>query len=347
MRLSYRIGTAALLIVAIILIKRHLDLVQDDSRVQSGWSFNGVSGGEGGGPGLSEPVASDKNQNNNNGANTPAAKGGFSMVGDGKNGPSADHKNNEDDDGIALGSRPMYETTPIIVPNDRVIVMAKLAAEDTAWVSNDLADWRNFIYTVDDINAAKHTPKNKGRESLAYLQYIVDHYDDLPSTIVFMHSHRDGFPVAWHTDTMVYSNVDSIRALQTDFVQRNGYANLRCQPSPGCPDEIRPFRDPPQQGQTTEHVYADAWKQLFNNTDVPEVVAVACCSQFAVSRDQVLKRPLSDYQWFYEWVLTTPLNDDLARHVMEYTWHIIFGQDPVYCPDTYQCYEDVYGTPYL
>ena len=106
------------------------------------------------------------------------------------------------------------------------------------------------------MTAPRHTPKNKGRESLAYLQYIVDHYDDLPSTIVFLHSHKDGWPGAWHTDTMAYSNVDSIRALQTDFVQRNGYVNLRCQQTPGCPDEIRPFRDPPQFGKTAERVYA-------------------------------------------------------------------------------------------
>ena len=38
-------------------------------------------------------------------------------------------------------SRPLYETTPIIVPNDRVIVMAKLSTEDTSWVSNDLAEY--------------------------------------------------------------------------------------------------------------------------------------------------------------------------------------------------------------
>lgn len=31
-----------------------------------------------------------------------------------------------------------YESIPIDTPNDRVIVMAKLAAEDTAWVSNEL-----------------------------------------------------------------------------------------------------------------------------------------------------------------------------------------------------------------
>ncbi|CAK41965.1 uncharacterized protein An14g02280 [Aspergillus niger] len=336
MRLSYRIGAAALIILAIILIKRHLDLVQDDARVQSGWSFSSFS---------AESAADGSSNNVNSGNDGVSTPKNSKPILTGSDNSNSNGKTKGSSDSAV--SRPLYETTPIIVPNDRVIVMAKLSTEDTSWVSNDLAEWRNVIYTVDDVTAPRHTPKNKGRESLAYLQYIVDHYDDLPSTIVFLHSHKDGWPGAWHTDTMAYSNVDSIRALQTDFVQRNGYVNLRCQQTPGCPDEIRPFRDPPQFGKTAERVYAQAWVELFNNTNVPDVVGVACCSQFAVSREQVLKRPLEHYTWFYDWVLNTGLSDDLSAHVMEYTWHIIFGKDPVYCPDAYQCYQDVYGNPYF
>ncbi|KAH8433797.1 DUF3431 domain-containing protein [Aspergillus melleus] len=316
MRLSYRVGLAALFIFAVVLIKRHLDFLQDDTRPQSVWQLN--LGGNSG---------SQQQQQQQQQPQNPADQGSKGPV---VNPP--------------VKAQPTYETTPIIVPNDRVIVMAKLAAEDTAWVSIELAEWRNFIYTVDDPNAARHTPKNKGRESLAYLEYIVDHYHDLPSTIVFLHSHKDGWPAAWHTDTMDYSNVQAIRALQTDFVQRNGYANLRCQETPGCPAEIKPSLN---SGKSPEKVYAQAWQELFNNTNVPEVVGVPCCSQFAVSRDQVLKRPLSDYEWFYAWVLNNDLDDDVTSHVMEYTWHIIFGQDPVYCPDAFQCYQDVYGNPYF
>ncbi|PLB44894.1 hypothetical protein P170DRAFT_440099 [Aspergillus steynii IBT 23096] len=317
MRLSYRVGLAALFIFAVVLIKRHLDFLQDDTRPQSVWQLN--LGGNSG----SQQQEQQQQQAPNQGSNGPAVNPPVKIA------------------------QPTYETTPIIVPNDRVIVMAKLAAEDTSWVSNELAEWRNFIYTVDDPNAARHTPKNKGRESLAYLEYIVDHYNDLPATIVFLHSHKDGWPGAWHTDTMDYSNVQAIRALQTDFIQRNGYANLRCQETPGCPDEIRPRGDSHRPGKSTEKVYAQAWQELFNNTDVPEVVGVPCCSQFAVSRDQVLKRPLTDYEWFYAWVLNNELEDDVTSRVMEYTWHIIFGQDPVYCPDAFQCYQDVYGNPYF
>ncbi|GFG20403.1 hypothetical protein IFM61606_00528 [Aspergillus udagawae] len=320
MRLSYRVGSAALLILAFILIKRHLDSLQDDSHVPSFWQFSNVVGA-----GAAEPVGTPESKpGNKKPQETPV--------------PAVDE---------TLPIKQTYEITPIIVPNDRVIVMAKLSKEDTSWVSTDLNEWRNFIYTVDDVNAARHTPKNKGRESLAYLQYIVDHYHDLPSTMVFLHSHKDGWEAGWHTDTLDYSNVESVRSLQTEFVQQSGFVNLRCQGNPGCPDEIRPLEDPPQPGKENSRAYAKAWEELHNNTNVPETVGAPCCSQFAVSKAQVLKRPLSDYQRYYHWVLTNKLPDELTAWIMEYSWHIIFGKDPVFCPDIYQCYQDVYGNPYF
>lgn len=147
--------------------------------------------------------------------------------------------------------------------------------------------------------------------------------------IVFLHSHRDGFPAGWHTDSIDYSNVESVRALQRDFVQQQGFVNLRCQTSPGCPDEIKPFRSPPNTANNAEKHYATAWKQLFGNSNVPDTVAAPCCSQFAVSRDQVLARPLKDYKRMYDWVLNNDLPDEVTAGIMEYSWHIIFGQAAV------------------
>ncbi|KAL5341020.1 hypothetical protein BJX70DRAFT_85524 [Aspergillus crustosus] len=308
MRLSYRIGVAALVISLLFLLGRVFHVGPQGPHSRKSWVFN---------------VGSRPDP-----AELASWKSRWSIG----------------ESGVLPQT---YDTTPIVVPNDRIIVMAKLSTEDTNWVSAELGEWRNYIYVVDNPDAPRHTPMNKGREALAYLLYIVEHYHDLPSTMVFIHSHRDGWPGAWHTDTMDYSNVESIRSLQIDFVQRNGYANLRCQSSPGCPNEIEPFRDPPRPGKNAEQVYVDAWRSLFGNDNVPEVIGAPCCSQFAVSKDQVLKRPLSDYQRYYNWVLTNDLPDDLTSRVMEYTWHIIFGQEAVYCPDVFQCYEDVYGNPYF
>jgi hypothetical protein len=141
---------------------------------------------------------------------------------------------------------------------DRIVVMAKLPTDDTDWVHTDLPDWQSAIYEIDTetpykdstldplTNSTLHTLRNKGREANAYLAYIVQNYNNLPSTIAFIHPHKEGYPAAWHTDNDAHSNALSLQTLNTAFIQHNGYANLRCIHNPGCPDEVMPFRDPPE-----------------------------------------------------------------------------------------------------
>ncbi|KAF2847925.1 hypothetical protein T440DRAFT_491676 [Plenodomus tracheiphilus IPT5] len=226
---------------------------------------------------------------------------------------------------------------------DRVVVMAKLPTDDTRWVHTDLQDWQSAIYDVDTetpantstldplTNSTLRTLRNKGMEANAYLAYIVQNYNNLPSTIAFIHPHKDGYPIAWHTDNSEHSNVVSLQTLNINFIQTNGYANLRCVNDPGCPHEVMPFRDPPEDHRTIEAAMPDAWRDLFNNTDVPHVLATPCCAQFAVSSKQ------------YTWLMETPLKDETSGRVFEYLWHILFGQDPVYCPAYEKCYCDVYN----
>lgn len=170
---------------------------------------------------------------------------------------------------------------------------------------------------------------NKGHEANAYLTYLVDNYYQLPSTIAFVHPHEKGYPQAWHTDAPNYSNVHSLQMLNVDFVQSNGYVNLRCISNPGCPDEVQPFREPPNESRPYECAFPEAWKYIFENEDVPHVSATPCCAQFAVSKEQVLKRSLSFYTRAHRWLQNTPLDDDTSGRVFEYLWHIIFGQEPV------------------
>jgi hypothetical protein len=232
-------------------------------------------------------------------------------------------------------------TTPSPSLPDRVVVMAKLPTDDTRWVHTDLPDWQSAIYDIDTetphqtstldplTNSTLRTLRNKGMEANAYLAYIVQNYHNLPSTIAFIHPHKDGYPIAWHTDNNEHSNVVSLQNLNTEFIQSNGYANLRCVNDPGCPHEVMPFRDPPEEHRTIEAAMPDAWRDLFNNTDVPHVLATPCCAQFAVSSKQVQKRPLDEYKKYYMWLMQTPLKDETSGRVFEYLWHILFGQDPV------------------
>jgi hypothetical protein len=61
--------------------------------------------------------------------------------------------------------------------------------------------------------------------------------------------------------------------------------------------------------------------ELFPGVEVPEKVGVPCCSQFAVSREKILERPIEDYVRYRQWLLETTLPDDTSGRIMEYSWH--------------------------
>ena len=67
-------------------------------------------------------------------------------------------------------------------------------AQDTSWLDTYLSHIPHVVYQVDDpektVGAQHATLKNKGNEAMGYLQFIVDYYDRLPSSIVFLHGHR-------------------------------------------------------------------------------------------------------------------------------------------------------------
>ncbi|CAI7642889.1 unnamed protein product [Penicillium bialowiezense] len=230
---------------------------------------------------------------------------------------------------------------PKITPkSDRTIILGKMSYEDTNWLEDELPEWQHAVYTVDDPQARLTVEQNKGKESNIYLQYILDNYDKLPEYMVFLHAHQ----YSSHVEFWEQDNVLTVQRLQLDYLRKTGYLNLRCDWTPGCPDEVQPFRQ--MAGRTTELAFAGAWIRIFNNTDIPEMVATPCCAQFAVTREQVHKRPRSDYESYHHWLMTTELDDETSGRVFEYLWHIIFGQDPVFCPAKATCYRNVYDMDY-
>lgn len=249
-------------------------------------------------------------------------------------------------------SRPMPPGPP--PPPDRVVVMGRSSLEDRTWVKTNLADWQHAFYNIDgfDGNSSLKTqdgsthlrePRNKGREAVAYLTYLVQHYDTLPATIVFLPPNIDGYDLSdYHAMRLMrHMKIDFIlRNLNIDYIQHVGYANLRCTRKPGCPAAIQPFRDPPDTDRPLEAGMRDAWVELFNNTDVPEKVATPCCSQFVVSREMVWKRGVAEYKSYLDW-LKGPDVERKAK-LLEYLWHVIFGQNAVHCPDMGTCYCYVY-----
>ena len=225
----------------------------------------------------------------------------------------------------------------------KALIVAAQAKDNTSWAA-ELPDWSPYVYITDNISAPYHTAVNKGRESLAYLTYIIEHYDDgLGETMAFVHAHRDGYPRAWHVDAPDHSNVEALRLLQPSYVQEVGYTNMRCQLQPGCPREIFPRRSPPDPEKEAENAMVGAWRYMFPGVQVPHALGAPCCAQFAVSATQLRQRSKEEYVRYREWVLKTDLSDAVSGRVMEFLWHVIFGRPPEDCGNLLMCYCGLYG----
>lgn len=214
--------------------------------------------------------------------------------------------------------------------SDVELVVASTAQEDTSWLERYLPEWRAHRYVVNNASAPLTVPANKGREAMVYLTHIIDAYEELPPNLVFVHASR----FAWHNDDPDYDALPALRNLRLPHLREAGYVNLRCVWVIGCPSEIRPVED---EGHTNDGapsakgVYKQAWGELMPGAPpVPDVVAVGCCSQFAVTRETIQSRPIEDYLRFRDWLLATPLDDSLSGRIFEFSWHSKFAHIPTY-----------------
>jgi hypothetical protein len=161
--------------------------------------------------------------------------------------------------------------------------------------------------------------------------------------MVFQHANR----YQWHNEDPMYDGVPPIKNLRLDNVKEVGYASLRCSWTPGCPNEMLPESpntpNDPMDPFGVRKIYADAFGKFFPEVSMPEVVAAPCCAQFAVTRDQIRKRPIIQYERVRQWLWETDLVAGITGRVMEYLWHILMSMPEVSCPRTQQCFCERFG----
>jgi len=147
--------------------------------------------------------------------------------------------------------------------------------------------------------------------------------------MIFQHANR----YQWHNDDPLYDGQRTLSRLQLPHILAQGYVNLRCVWTLGCPAELHPIQEyeallgelsETQRDSRTGSVYKEAFEALFPGKAVPEAVGASCCAQFAVTGDKVRQRPRSDYEAYRQWLLDTALPDDISGRVLEYSWHSKF-----------------------
>lgn len=223
-----------------------------------------------------------------------------------------------------LFSSPRPLPSPKPKPPTKALVIAStstLPPHETSWLSSVPPSWAIHLYNTDLPGVV---PLNKGNEAMAYLTYIIDHYDRLPDVVFFHHSHAK----SWHQALDSLAEVTSLRA---SYVQVAGFANPRC--LPGCENLIpvagyavdldllhRVGRDVQLATLLDEFVNRTAGER------VPARVAAPCCAQFAVARERILRREREWWVRLRKWLVDTPLGDIESGRLLEYTWHFWMGE---------------------
>ncbi|EPE10845.1 hypothetical protein F503_05940 [Ophiostoma piceae UAMH 11346] len=229
----------------------------------------------------------------------------------------------------------------------RALVVAStsdLPPHDTAWLSDLPSEWQGSLYnyvTDKPLSPELAVPANKGNEAMAYMTYIIDHYDALPDVVLFHHGHRHG----WH---QALDSPDEVRRLRVEYVQKKGYVSLRC--LPGCENVIALADYAVDQSLFPGHGRAVQLTSLLDDfldrddgERVPVRLASPCCAQFAASREAIQRRPRAWWVSLRKWLIETPLLSMDSGRLMEYTWHVWLGSESVYCPDFESCQCHVFG----
>lgn len=136
---------------------------------------------------------------------------------------------------------PLEESPPTKAPPTKALVVASVEADDTSWIHTHLPDWQVNRYVVNSETTQYQVPKNKGREAMVYLTYMIEAYNNLPDIVVFMHSQR----YQWHNDDPLYGQYLPSRPKENlTHLQKSRW----CPSSPEPTTPIRPvtrLRQPP------------------------------------------------------------------------------------------------------
>jgi len=218
------------------------------------------------------------------------------------------------------------------------------------------AEKRSDVVTVPDVSPVlplKIMP-NRGAESMAYLTAIIDHYDNLPDLMVFMHGHR----LSWHTPLLgqdwILRRLASHPPLDLQLSSTNGYHALGClerwgndisQLFPTDIDANWNSINGPRWHEALAARFAQAWREHLGeayNMPLPDYVRVPAAATLIATRNAIKRRPKEFYIGVRNWMLTTHIESKWLGIVMEFQMGIMFADKPHFSVSLEQCMCELY-----
>lgn len=268
-------------------------------------------------------------------------------------------------------SKITYKTTSRSLPEARgvcpglkdstkpALVVARVQADDLTWLTALESVYHLCVYTADALvdkeSKNLQVPANRGHESMAYLTFIIDNYDNIPKAgAVFVHGSRK----AWHNDAKDWDNAPLLSALAPNIpnaLEHYGYHNLRCDWSVSTCDleakaqgsmEVRmQARLVPWDTRAVSDAALPAGlASLFGESGKlgrTDTLRSQCCAQFVVARQNIMQHSREEYVAIRQWLLdgtgapetrnkdAAPVDDKVAGRILSYIWHILFIEQDV------------------
>lgn len=200
----------------------------------------------------------------------------------------------------------------IVQPKKRHVIVTSHFKEDLTWLKK--AKWDVVLIDHEGSEPPAIEPwtviPNRGREGSSYLRYIVDHWDDLPDYIAFIHGHE-------------YAEHQKYKQHMLELIERaelkDGYTPLNGfwlgEPSP---DRVKPE----YYLQIAKYWYLFA-PYIKKYPDVPLFADAA--GQFIVSRNKIKQYPFRAWKTWYDALVHPETHEELG-FVFEYIWHYLFGE---------------------
>lgn len=188
-----------------------------------------------------------------------------------------------------------------------MVIVSSHYNEDLKWLEK--SEWPVIVYSKNPDSVNYRGQKNVGRESTAYLKYIIDNYYNLPDHVAFIHGHES----AWHQEKDLFDLIRRAKIDEYEFISLNFYYMDR-----GINEHER--------GKLS--LIKDRWDVEFKpflNIDCPTTIKYDCCAQFIVSRRRILNNSLGAYEHWYSLIMDE--DDNITAFVFELLWHVIFGEE--------------------
>lgn len=214
---------------------------------------------------------------------------------------------------------------------DLVIVSAHYK-EDLEWLKRSnypviICDKPGGSDTSFDPDPTCTLNENKGREASSYLKYIIENYDNLPNKIAFIHGHEDADHQRYPKGLL--RAIEDAKTDEFDFISLNNWIHLKKDTGPSPQLPVHPnsheIGDHPKVYEEMRNNWDTVFRPIFG-INLPQYFRFPSCAQFIVSKKAIQRRPKSEYQKLYDFMME-PGSDDWARGVaLEFMWHMLFTE---------------------